>query len=465
MKSILRLAIGITCLVASANSALAALLAQLLPPNRAIEVGENAFTIVIDDVDKSEGISSVNLTASMPPMGTMAYMESQADIKKSDKGKYLAELELAMGGTWDLTLSVVVGGKTEKFRYTATTGIVGVIDKNSERETQSQALSLGPTRLQRIGVKMGEVKKEKLTKSIRAVGIVEADPSKRAEVSLRITGYVEKTFNLRVGEQVKAGAPIAQIFSPELVAAQNEFLLGSHLLADKHNNAAGEERLLNLGMNTADIAKLKSSKKPLERITLTSPITGTILEISAREGAKADAGQVLFVIGDLAKSYIIAKVFQSDLRDVRSSSASSFSAPGESQEKIAARVDLIFPTSNDPTGLTDVRLISSSASAVGLKPGQYVDVEFVVDPKEALAIPQEAVLHSGLHTYVFLELQPGTLVATEVVTGKRYGDKIAIVSGLKEGNRIAISGTFLLSSEANLRSALPKWKPTPANSK
>jgi Cu(I)/Ag(I) efflux system membrane fusion protein len=445
---------------------------QLTAPTKPVEVGDNLFTVEVEsEQGKPLEAKSLRLLASMPPMGTMPYMESEADLKQTSPGRFQASLELTMGGTWDLTLSANLGGENRSLRYTVTTGIAGIVSKSSEGvatatkpKEGTSTLNLGPARLQRIGVKMGAVKREPLVKMLRAAGVVEADPSARAEVSLRIPGYLQKTFNHRVGEQIHAGDTLAEIFSPDLVAAQNEFLLGGHLLGVNHQNPAGSERLSNLGMGKADIARLMATKKPIERVAITAPISGTILEVNAREGSKAESGQVLFVIGNLQKSYIIAKVFQPDVKNLKPGMPAIFSIPGETGEPLQAEVDLVFPTTSDPTGLTDVRLLIRSKSAA-LKPGQFVDVEFTLSQREALALPVDAILYSGRHTYVFREVTPGILEAVEVVTGTRAGDRVAILSGLSEGDRVALSGTFLLSSEANLRSALPKWKsssvPTP----
>jgi Cu(I)/Ag(I) efflux system membrane fusion protein len=423
---------------------------------KTISVGENVFTIQIPEAWKSNA-TKATLVASMPAMGTMPYMESVADITQVNPTSFSASVELTMGGSWELTLTIATSQNKHSRHYSVTTGIEGIIDKNTTgKEVSSSKLALGPERMQRIGVKMASVRKELLSKTVRSAGIVEADTSQNAEVSLRTDAFIQKTHNRRVGEYVAKGALLADIFSPDLVAAQQEFLLGSHLLRNNAQSPA-HNRLINLGMTKNDIEKIAATQKPLNYLSIVSPISGTVLEVNARDGARVLPGQTLFVIGNLNRTFVFAKVFQRDVRDLRVGMQAMISIPNDSRSPIKSTIDLISPTSNDPSGLTDVRLRVPHMPA-NVSSGQYVNVEFSTPPKEALAIPQEAILHSGLHSYVFKEITQGVLEAVEVVAGKRFVDKVEILSGLREGDRFAQSGTFLLSAEANLRSALPKWQ-------
>lgn len=429
------------------------------------ETGESVISISLVDGEKPISDAKVSLLAYMPAMGSMPYMEMPATVESMGDGKYRATLLLSMGGTWELTLTAERNDQKEVLRYSLTTGIPGIASKNNSKTTASGAgtqkeglLNLGVDRIQKIGVRTSEVKVNNLEKTVRAVGVVEADSTRRAEVSLRAQSYVQKVWKGRVGETVKAGQALFSIYSPELVTAQNEFLLAHNLgRSEATLHASSAERLKNLGMLEREIEEIKKTGKAKREITIVSPIAGTILEVNAREGASANAGDVLYVIGDLSKNFIVARVFQQDLADLRVGQLVRIVIPESGMEAVDGRIDLLFPNVSEGAGTGNVRVVPG-AFVRQLRPGRYVDLRFPITLGDRLSIPTEAILYSGLHRYVFVDLGEGILEPREVTTGAQAGSLIEVTSGLRLGEKIVVSGNFLLSSEAQLRSALPKWK-------
>ena len=423
------------------------------PP--APEAGDNILDIKLQDeqgqaLDKAE----VHLNIWMPSMGTMPRMNARAKVAPQGSGVYRATYNLAMPGTWVVMISIDSGGSKQTFNYTLTTGSAGLISNGAstvhagESSAQTQVMPVGEGRMQQIGVRFAEAKIVPITKSLRAAGLVEADNTKRTELTLRYSGYVERQFRGRVGDHVTAGTPLITVYSPELASAESEFLQshGGDSGAALHQSTV--ERLRNLGLTATDISRVKKAN---------APQTGTILEVNVRDGASFGPGQSLYTIGDLSTAYVVGRVFQQDLVDLRVGQAVSLTLPEDEGRSYKGHVDLIYPSVSEGEGTGNVRVVADEP-VPGLRPGLYVDLRLPIDLGSHLAVPTTAILYSGLHKYVFIDRGGGKLEPKEVTTGKSSEDWTEIRSGVNAGERVAASGTFLLSSEAQLQSALPKWR-------
>lgn len=439
--------------------------AELTPNPLAPESGDNTLTIKITD-EQGQPIenATISLLIYMPAMGSMPRMEEKAKVSVQGSGIYVAQYTLSMGGSWEVELSIEKGDQKEVLNYSLTTGIEGFTSKNEtkvsskDRQTTTNLVAIGPERLQKIGVRFVEAKTMLLEKTIRAVGLVEPDNTKKTEVVLRFPGYVEKQFVGRVGDHVKAGTPLFTVYSPELVAAQGEFLLahGSHGANDSLQ-VFTRDRLKNLGLSERDIARIKKQGKPQRNVIISAPQSGTILEVNVREGSGFSQGQLLYAIGDLSKNYIVARIFQRDLSNLRVGQSVEIIIPEADEASYIGKIDLIYPNISEGEGTANVR-VEVGEEVMALKPGIYVDLRFPVNLGNCLVIPIKAILYSGLHKYVFIDRGEGVLEPREINTGKVSSEWVEVKSGLNEGDRVVASGAFLISSEAQLRSALPKWK-------
>lgn len=448
----------------AANSAIAAIQVEITPKPNPPEAGENSLMILLkDDSGKAIDAAKIDLLVFMPAMGTMPRMNEKPQITPMGDGAYLAKFDLSMEGTWELTLNAEKNGEQVSSHYSITTGIPGVAKKggtkaNSQAMDGSPPLDIGPERLQMIGVRFAEVKTVAMQRSIEAIGVVEQDQTHREELSLRYSGYIVKQFRGRVGDSVKAGDPLFSVYSPDLVTAQSELLLADKVSEGGHSlHQAASEKLKNLGLSAKDIEQIRKNNQPQRDIVVRSPISGTLLDISVREGAAVSSGQLLYIIGDLSKTYIVARVFQQDIGSIKIGQSAFISIPGSDAEPIQGRVNLIYPQLEQGAGTANIRLEVTEMTS-GLKPGIYMDVSLPVELGNLLTIPAEAILYSGRHRYVFVDHGEGNLEPREVRVGKSSNGIVQIQDGLKEGERVAASGTFLLGSEAQLRSALPKWK-------
>ena len=432
------------------------------PP--APEAGDNILDIKLQDeqgqaLDKAE----VHLNIWMPSMGTMPRMNARAKVAPQGSGVYRATYNLAMPGTWVVMISIDSGGSKQTFNYTLTTGSAGLISNGAstvhagESSAQTQVMPVGEGRMQQIGVRFAEAKIVPITKSLRAAGLVEADNTRRTELTLRYSGYVESQFRGRVGDHVTAGTPLITVYSPELASAESEFLQshGGDSGAALHQSTV--DRLRNLGLTTADIARVKKANAVDKTVVIKAPQTGTILEVNVRDGASFSPGQSLYTIGDLSTAYVVGRVFQQDLVDLRVGQPVSLTLPEDEGRSYKGHVDLIYPSMSEGEGTGNVRVVADEP-VPGLRPGLYVDLRFPINLGSHVAVPTTAILYSGLHKYVFIDRGGGKLEPKEVTTGKSSEDWTEIRSGVNAGERVAASGTFLLSSEAQLQSALPKWR-------
>jgi Cu(I)/Ag(I) efflux system membrane fusion protein len=421
----------------------------------------------------------------MAAMGTMPYMEeigeviSSPDPKvQSEAARYVIEYWLSMDGSWEVELDIEVDGAQVQRFYSLTTALSGFKDKNNDLEADGASLStadgslgqsstssadqannplllIGTERLQRIGVRFTSAAHQPLTRDVEAVGILEADDRRRAEIVPRVAGFVESVSVARVGDAVSVGQPLATVYSPELVAAQNEHLIAMRATAGSALAASTREKLRNLGLSESDIRGVEKSGRALREVTLRAPLAGTVLQVSIARGSSFRSGQILYVISDLSATYFVARVFQQDLPLIRVGQIASVTLSGVG-ETFKGQVDLIYPTVAEGAGTANVRIRMDEKSPV-FQPGLYASVTFPVSFGEVLVVPKEAVMHSGKHRYVFVDRGNGRLEPREVLVGRSGSVGLEITAGLVEGDRVVTSGNFLISSEALLRSALPKW--------
>jgi len=260
-----------------------------------------------------------------------------------------------------------------------------------------------------------------------------------------------------VGDYVEAGTPLFSVYSPDLITAQSEFLLVHKNGGSSDLHASTWERLRNFGLTDTDIQRIKKSGAPERATIISAPQSGNIIDISAREGASFSQGQMLYAIGDLSKNYIVARIFQRDISELKVGGRVLIAQAEGDGKKYPGRIDLIFPNINEADGTVNVRIVAEE-TVPSLKSGVFVDLFFPIHWGRLLVIPTTSVLFSGLHKYVFVDRGQGVLEPREIFTGRSTDALVEVQEGLSEGEQVAASGTFLLSSEAQLRSALPKWK-------
>jgi Cu(I)/Ag(I) efflux system membrane fusion protein len=264
-----------------------------------------------------------------------------------------------------------------------------------------------------------------------------------------------------VNEPVRAGQVLAEVYSPELLAAQEEFLLSRRMAqangADESLAQAARRRLESLGISAPEIQRLEQSGVAKRRIPVLAPISGVLSELGVREGSMVQAGTAAFTLTDLSSVWIIVEVPEAQAAFLRPGirvTARSQSAPGNAVE---GRLDYVYPELNAQTRTVRARAAIANAGLI-LRPGMYVEVSLVSAARRGLTVPAEAVIQTGTRGVVIV-MDGDRFRAATVKTGVEVAGRAEILDGLKPGERVVSSGQFLIDSEASLKGALDRLAP------
>ncbi|MCK9396989.1 MAG: efflux RND transporter periplasmic adaptor subunit [Methylobacter sp.] len=342
-----------------------------------------------------------------------------------------------------------------------------------ENHNEAQLLHVSTEKIQRLGVKTAPVENTRIAHTVRAVGIVEADEQRLYNVTLRFNGFIEQLYVNTTGQSVTLGQPLFDLYSPELVSAQHEYLTARNSQSALGNSEAwlqsgmknltesSLERLRNWGISESELMHLKQQGKVRQAVVVRSPATGIIMEKSVVAGARAMAGDTLFKIADLSQVWIIAEVYEQDigLITLGQTVLATFDAyPGRT---FKGKVGFIYPTLNPATRTVKVRVELPNPNGL-LKPMMYAQLEIATQAHTALAVPRSAVLESGRRTLVLVDRGEGRFEPRPVKIGIRGEEMTEILEGLHEQERVVVSANFLIDAESNLDAALGGFEPANA---
>ena len=342
---------------------------------------------------------------------------------------------------------------------------------NGPAEPNLSPLTLTPQRMQSIGVKTGIVERRKVQDQIRTVGNVEADETRLADVQVRFSGWVQKVYADATYKMVRQGQPLLTIYSPELVTAEQEYLVAKDLLAQSSTQGGGlhgseslvnaaTERLKRLQIPDREIARLKKSGKARHEIEIDSPASGFIIDRKAFPNMYAEPGTKLYAVADLSTVWVYAEIFQNDLGRVKAGDPASVSVDAYPGKTFPARVSFIWPDVDRATRRGRVRLEIPNPQ-LKLLLGMYVDVQISVPLGDQLAIPAAGVFQSGTRQIAFVDRGGGTFEPRDIELGARAGNDFIVLKGLEGGERIVTSANFLIDSESQLQAALGSFAPPP----
>jgi RND family efflux transporter MFP subunit len=332
---------------------------------------------------------------------------------------------------------------------------------------------LSPERLQSIGVKFGIVRRKSVQDEIRVTGNVGIDETRLSYVQTRFSGYIVKVFADATYKYVRKGQPLFTIYSPDLVAAEREYLVAKQNgqnLSDSSvpGVAAGIEsliaastaRLRQWNIPQAEIARLESSGQASEELGIDSPASGYIVERNALPNLTVQPDTRLYTIADLSTVWVLAQVFQNDLGRIRVGESALLTVDSFPGKVFRGKIDFIYPDVDMATRTARVRLIFSNSNLT-LTPGMFVNVTLQVPLGNQLVIPVNGVLQSGMQQIVFVDAGGGYLEPREVQLGPQAADEYVVLKGLKDGERIVTSANFLIDSESQLQAALGSFTPPP----
>lgn len=359
----------------------------------------------------------------------------------------------------------------------ATSGHDGHAAQSEEQQgTPRSDVALDTRRQQLIGVRTVRVERGSIAPEIRAAGTVAYDETRQVEVNTRVDGWIRDLYADYTGRSVNQGDPLFTLYSPDLVAEQNEYLLAlrgaatvprgdANSLAEYSDRlaAASRERLLRLEMTPAEIDQIGRMGRAAETVTFRSPANGVIVEKTALRGMRVMAGQMLYRIADLSNVWVEAEVYETDLSAVRVGARAAISLQAYPDRTFGGRVTYIYPSVTQETRTVRVRLSLPNPGGL-LKPNMLATVTLQAPQSNALLVPADAVVDTGTQQIVFLAEGDGRFSPREVRIGRRAHAKTEVLSGVKEGDEVAASATFFLDSESQLRGALQNYQPAPAAS-
>lgn len=334
-------------------------------------------------------------------------------------------------------------------------------------------VQLTPKRMQSIGVTTGTAEYQQLSDDIRASGTVDIDERLVSYVQVRFPGYIRQVFANAIYQFVRKGEPLFTVYSPELVATQQEYLLArqnqKQLQASSVDRVASgaasltlaaEQRLEQWDIPQNEIAKLKETGKPITDLTINSPVTGYITERNALPNMYVEPSTRLYTVADLSRVWVYAQVFQDDVGRLKPGDVATITVDAYPGQIFSGRIENILPQVDMATRTVRVRLAIANAG-LKLKPGMFVNVDLKINLGRQLVVPASAVLQSGTRQLVFLNHGNGSLEPKEVTVGSRVGDDFVVLRGLEPHQSIVTSANFLIDSESQLQSAAGSFAPPP----
>jgi Cu(I)/Ag(I) efflux system membrane fusion protein len=357
-------------------------------------------------------------------------------------------------------------------------------ENKQETEQETPVIEIPAEKQQMIGVKTVEVSVRSLKKVIRTVGLIEYDERRLATVNTKFEGWVEKLYVDYNGKYVKKGEPLADMYSPELVATQQEYInllkwakkenalqpplhdregrgeKGTASLSDMLSDdtkvmiEAAKQRLRLWDINDDQINRIGESGKPIRTLTLYSPVNGYVVQKAALQGMKVMPGEKLFDIADLSELWVVADIYESELAMVKQGERARITLSYFPDKEFSSRIDYIYPSISGTTRAAKVRFEIPNYGG-RLKPQMYTNIEVKIDLGRKLSIPDDAVIDTGTRQIVYVDKGEGNFEPREVMLGMRSEGMREVIRGLKAGEKVAASATFLIDSESQLKNVTP----------
>lgn len=326
----------------------------------------------------------------------------------------------------------------------------------------SGAVKITPTQIAQFGITFGTVEQRTLTNDVRTVGTVMVDESRTTVITSKVGGYIERLYVNATGQPVRAGQPVAEVYSPDLVSAQEDLLVARSLERTVGENAvpgvpsshgelldAAKRRLRLLDISEAQIDDVLRTGHPRRTLTLYSRSNGVIVGKQVVQGQAIQAGTALFSVANLSDVWIDAQLRESDAGLVTVGSAANVEFAAYPGRTYKGRVDFIYPTLTEATRTSRARITVANSDG-RLEPGMYGTVHVLAPTRLATTVPRAAVIQTGTRALVFVDMGGGKLMPQVVQIGRVVGDLAEVLSGLEVGQRVVTSAQFLIDSESNL---------------
>jgi Cu(I)/Ag(I) efflux system membrane fusion protein len=323
------------------------------------------------------------------------------------------------------------------------------------------AVSLSAAAIRATGVATVPVTRQDLSDEIRAVGTIEADETKVERVAARVPGRIERLYANFTGQSVRRGAPLFDLYSPDLVLTQREYLLAlenrrrlSGASPEAIQSAqslveAARDRLRLWGISADQIRALEKTSRPDLALTYRSPVSGTVVQKSVVEGQYVEVGTDLYLLADLSSVWLVAQVYEFEIGRLRVGQPVTATVSALPESELKGKVVFIEPTLDRESRTARVRIVLPNPRG-DLKPGMYADARLAVALGPSLPVPKSAVIDTGTRQVVYVETAPNTFTPRDVKLGAAAGDRRVVLDGLREGEKIVAAGNFFVDSQAQL---------------
>lgn len=317
------------------------------------------------------------------------------------------------------------------------------------------AFRIDPRVVQNLGVRLATVERQALTQRLLAAGVITVDEHRIEAVQVRAAGWVEQLAVRAVGDPVRRGQLLASVYSPELLAAQDEFLLAQRS-GDASLKDASRARLALFGLGDAQIRRIAARGQAERRVEYVASNDGYVMELGVRQGAMLSPGMTLFQIASLDTVWLAAELPEAQGAAIKPGDAASATVAAVPGEAFAGKVEYVYPELSGATRTVKLRIALQNPGA-RLRPGMYATVQLEAAARaETLTVPTEAVIRTGTRSIVLIAEDEARFRPVAVRTGVEVDERIEVLDGLNEGQQVVASGQFLIDSEASLRGALDR---------
>ena len=326
--------------------------------------------------------------------------------------------------------------------------VVPVKSKPLRKDEARVAIEVPLEQQKKIGLQVVKALRKKVDHTIRTVGTVTADQGKEAHVHTKINGWIEQIYADSIGKTVKKGQPLFELYSPDLVSTQEEYLS-----ARKQGGAAREiaqaslDRLLLWGVPKSEIERIKKAGKASKSITFDSPVDGVIVNKTAIRGMYITPEMELYQIADLSKVWLIITLYEYDIAVISVGDEAEIQFPYDPSKSFKAKISYIYPEIELETRTAKARIEIDNRDQK-LKPGMFSNIVLMKNLGEAIVVPDDAVIDTGTRKIVFVKAALSRFEPREIKAGPRVENTFAILSGLKEGEEIVTSANFLIDAES-----------------
>ena len=324
------------------------------------------------------------------------------------------------------------------------------------------SVRLTADQIRTFGITFGTVEVRPLESEVRAVGRIAFDETRVSQVTPKVGGFIERLHVDFTGQVVRRCQPLIELYSPELIAAQEELLLAAQLQRSMGQSAvpgfptdtanliaAARRRLALWDISEAQVDEILRTGRVRRTLTLHAPASGTVVEKKVVAGQSVMSGEHLYTIADLSRVWVEAELRDADAASVRVGSTADIEITGLPGRPLKGRIDYVYPTVQAEARTIRARITVSNGDGT-LKPGMYATVRISTPGRTVLAVPSSAIVRTGERALVFVDMGGGDLMTHEVTLGRAAGEFTEVLGGVDAGSRVVTSAQFLIDSESNL---------------